>query len=111
MGAEDWTGLGLDEPCPIRIALHAGPVFRGHDPVLGRDNFFGASVTHTARIEPVTPPGQVYASEAYAATLAAQGRGDCTLEYVGRMRLAKNYGESRVYRLERPSADGFERAP
>lgn len=103
MAAEDWSGLGIEDACPIRVALHAGPVYRGHDPVLGRDNFYGASVTRTARIEPVTPPGSIYASEAYAATLAALGQGDCALEYVGRIRLAKNYGETRIYRLERPA--------
>ena len=103
MAAEDWSGLGIEEACPIRVALHAGPVYRSHDPVLGRDNFYGASVTRTARIEPVTPPGSVYASEAYAATLAASGQREFVLEYVGQTRLAKNYGETRIYRLDRPA--------
>ncbi|HEY7944121.1 MAG TPA: hypothetical protein VIH15_06440, partial [Casimicrobiaceae bacterium] len=58
-------------------------------------------VTKAARIEPVTPPGIVYASEAFAATLAASGRDDYTLEYIGRLALAKGYGESRIYRLDR----------
>ena len=74
-------------------------MFSGHDPVLGRENYFGAGVTRAARIEPVTPPGLVYASEAFAATLAAQGR-QWSLEYVGTLKLAKQYGESRLYRLE-----------
>jgi class 3 adenylate cyclase len=46
-------------------------------------------VTRAARIEPITPPGSVYASEAFAATLAASGRQDCALEYVGEVSLAK----------------------
>jgi len=96
----DWTAAGLSSTSRIRIALHAGPVFRGFDPVMGRDDFFGSSVTRTARIEPVTQPGTVYASEAFAATLAAAG-GAFALEYVGRMPLAKAYGESRIYRLDR----------
>ena len=83
----------------IRIALHTGPVFCGFDPIIGRDNYFGSSVTRAARIEPITPPGTVYASEAFAATLAASGRQDFGLEYVGQVALAKGYGESRVYRL------------
>jgi class 3 adenylate cyclase len=97
----DWASLGLSEPSPIRIALHAGPVFCGFDPIIGRDNYFGSSVTKAARIEPVTPPGMVYASEAFAATLAATGRDEFSLEYIGRMALAKGYGESRIYRLDR----------
>jgi class 3 adenylate cyclase len=97
----DWASLGLSEASPIRIALHAGPVFCGFDPIIGRDNYFGSSVTKAARIEPVTPPGMVYASEAFAATLAATERDEFSLEYIGRMALAKRYGESRIYRLDR----------
>ncbi len=97
----DWMSLGLSEATPIRIALHAGPVFRGFDPIIGRDNYFGSSVTKAARIEPVTPPGMVYTSEAFAATLAATGRDQFALEYMGRLALAKGYGESRIYRLDR----------
>jgi len=101
MDATDWRAFGLPAGSRIRIGLHAGPVFRGFDPVIGRDNFFGASVTRAARIEPVTPPGTVFASEPFAATLAASGTREFLLEYVGRVGLAKGYGEARVYRLAR----------
>ena len=101
MRAVDWPSLGLPESSQIRIALHAGPVFCGFDPIMGRNNYFGSSVTKAARIEPVTPPGMVYASEAFAATLAATGEKEYTVEYVGRLALAKGYGESRIYRLDR----------
>jgi hypothetical protein len=101
MDATDWQAFGLPAGSRIRIGLHAGPVFRGFDPVIGRDNFFGASVTRAARIEPVTPPGTVFASEPFAATLAAAGTREFLLEYVGRVGLAKGYGEARVYRLAR----------
>lgn len=97
----DWTAAGLSETSQIRIAMHAGPVFCGFDPIMGRDNYFGSSVTRTARIEPVTPPGVVYVSEAFAATLAAAGRDEFAFEYMGRLALAKGYGESRLYRLDR----------
>ena len=101
MRAVDWTAAGLSDTSQIRIALHSGPVFCGFDPIMGRDNYFGSSVTRTARIEPVTPPGMVYTSEAFAATLAAAGRNDYALEYIGEMALAKGYGGSRIYRLDR----------
>ena len=102
MSGEAWTGVGLPGTGAVRIALHAGAVYVGHDPIVGRDNYFGASVTRTARIEPITPPGSVYASEAFAASLAAEGGADYLLEYVGRLDLAKGYGESRIYRVGRP---------
>jgi len=99
MRGADWTTLGLPDMSRIRICLHAGPVFCAFDPIIARDNYFGSSVTHAARIEPITPPGTVFASEAFAATLAASGQDDFVLEYVGLVRLAKGFGESRVYRL------------
>jgi class 3 adenylate cyclase len=98
MLAVDWKAAGLSETSQIRIALHAGPVFCGYDPIVKRDGYFGSSVTRAARIEPVTPPGMVYASEAFAAVLTASGQRDYALEYVGRLTLAKGYGESRIYR-------------
>ena len=101
MLAVDWTAAGLPTTSQVRIALHTGPVFHGVDPVVGRDSYFGSSVTRAARIEPVTPPGMVYASEAFAATLAATGEQDYALEYVGELALAKGYGASRIYRLDR----------
>ena len=97
----DWTAAGLSDSSQIRVALHAGPVFSGFDPIMGRDNYFGSSVTRAARIEPVTPPGMAYASEAFAATLAAADRDTFSLEYIGTLPLAKGYGESRIYRLDR----------
>src|SRR5262249_32666898 len=97
----DWTAVGLPDSSPIRIALHTGPVFCGFDPIMGRDTYYGSSVNKAARIEPITRPGMVYTSEAFAATLAASGQHDYVLEYIGRLKLAKDFGESRIYRLDR----------
>ncbi len=99
--AVDWTTAGLSETSHIRVALHAGPVFSDFDPIVGRISHFGTSVTKTARIEPITPPGLVYASEAFIATLAARPTNAYVFEYVGDIALAKNYGTTRIYRLER----------
>jgi hypothetical protein len=101
MQAIDWAAAGLSDTSRIRVSLHAGPVYGLHDPIMRRISYFGSSVTRAARIEPVTPPGTVYTSEAFAATLAAAGESEYALEYVGRLQLAKGYGEARIYRLER----------
>jgi hypothetical protein len=53
----------------------------------------------TARIEPITPPGEVYASEAFAAVAAATGIRDLAFDYVGRKALAKQYGSLGLYHL------------
>jgi class 3 adenylate cyclase len=101
MLAVDWTAAGLSGASQVRIALHAGPVFRIHDPITRADGHFGSAVTRAARIEPVTPPGMIYASEAFAAALASTGEREFRTEYVGTLALAKGYGDSRIYRLDR----------
>lgn len=54
-------------PLNVRVGLHTGPVFIHYDPVVRRLSFTGAHVNRAARIEPVTPPGEVYTSEEFAA--------------------------------------------
>ncbi|MBL1178182.1 TRAFs-binding domain-containing protein [Pantanalinema sp. GBBB05] len=92
-----WASKGLPEHLSLRIALHAGPVYRCVDPVTRRMNYVGSHVNHAARIEPVTPPGQVYASQAFAALVIAEGITDFTCEYVGRVPYAKGYGTFPTY--------------
>ncbi|HSL21495.1 MAG TPA: adenylate/guanylate cyclase domain-containing protein [Vicinamibacterales bacterium] len=82
----------------FRIALHAGPATRFLDPLTGRINFAGSHVSRAARIEPVTPPGQVYASQAFVALLLARG-GRVDSQYVGSVPLAKRYGPLPMYHL------------
>lgn len=95
-----WAAGGVAAPIGIRIALHAGPVYEVHDPITGRPGHAGIHISRAARIEPVTPPGQVYASEAFAALLALDdSRREFTCEYVGIVPLAKDYGRLRTYRL------------
>lgn len=102
----DWSARGLPEAMNIRIALHSGPVYRGYNPLTGSITFTGPHTSRTARIEPITPPGQVYASGAFAAVTAAYGVGDLSLSYVGRMPLAKDYGAFEIYHVDyaRPGA-------
>ena len=58
-------------------------------------------VEFAARIEPITPPGQVYASQAFAALAAAQGVTEFTCDYVGQTPLAKGYGTFATYHVHR----------
>jgi class 3 adenylate cyclase len=95
----DWSARGLPAGMNIRIALHSGPVYWGPNPVTGSSIYTGPHTSRTARIEPITPPGQVYASSAFAAVAAAHGIGDFSLSYVGRMPLAKGYGTHAIYHV------------
>jgi class 3 adenylate cyclase len=95
----DWASRGLPNGLNIRVALHCGPVYCGRNPVTGSPLYTGPHTSRTARIEPVTPPGQVYASSAFAAVAAAMGVDGLSMHYVGRMPLAKGYGLLGLYHL------------
>jgi len=100
----DWTQKGLPA-LDLRIGLHAGPVYACTDPVTQRVNYIGAHVSRAARIEPITPTGQVYASQAFAALSAAEGVREFRCDYVGQTPMAKGYGTYPTYVvLRRPLA-------
>jgi hypothetical protein len=93
---------GLPTSLALRLGGHVGPVLPVHDPILGVDAFMGFHVSRTARIEPVTPPGDVYVTEPFAAALELAGSA-YTCDYVGHMPAAKDYGRLRMYRLRAPA--------
>lgn len=96
--------LGLDgHKAGMRTGIHFGPIYRGKDPVVGNELWYGTEVTRTARIEPVTLVGQVYCTQPLAAMLALGNARDFDCDYVGKVHLAKDYGELALYRLSRRS--------
>jgi hypothetical protein len=97
----DWVAHGLPARMNLRIALHAGPVYGFSDPVTHHPNFSGTHVSMAARIEPITPPGEVYCSEPFAVLAATRGVTAFACDYVGRTPLAKKYGVFPTYHLRR----------
>lgn len=85
----------------LRIALHAGPISPLLDPVTGRRNFVGINVGLAARIEPITAENQIFVSEAFAALASGAGVSGLHFEYLGKTRLAKDYGSFPIYQLLR----------
>ncbi len=97
--ALDWRQLGL--PCApnVRIAAHAGPLYRIYDPVIGQWSYIGSHVTRAARMEPSTDPGKVFASLAFVALAAAERVTEFSCRPAGRRQLVKNAGELTVFEL------------
>jgi len=93
----DREACGLPPGFDLRIALHCGPVHCARDPITGGNLYTGPHTSRAARIEPITPPGQVYASSAFAAVAAASGVDGLAMRYVGRIPLAKGYGTLGLY--------------
>lgn len=85
----------------LRIAGHYAPVFDSTDPITRNRTYYGSQLSLTARVEPVTPPGGIYATEALAAELSVTAPERWALEYVGELELAKRFGAYRIYSLHR----------
>jgi class 3 adenylate cyclase len=92
-----WGELDLPESLRVRVGLHAGPLFDFSDRVTGQLTLAGKHVTRAARVEPVTPPGMVYATQEFAALAAAYGVTEFVCEPVGRVTLAKKAGMTPLF--------------
>lgn len=88
----------------VRLSIHYGPVYTGWDPVGLGKLYYGSHVSMAARIEPVTPPGSIYVTEALAAQLALEGAGEFEMIYAGEIELAKRYGKRRMFHLRAAQA-------
>jgi class 3 adenylate cyclase len=100
MAGVDLAASGLPPFLGLRLAGHVGPVYSLADAVAGRASHFGTHVTRTARIEPVTPEGDVFVTEAFAAELALDDP-SFRCDYVGNMPAAKGFGAMRMHSLKR----------
>jgi tetratricopeptide (TPR) repeat protein len=97
----DLRAAGLPGHLALRLGAHLGPVLPSFDPVRRVTTFTGSHVSRTARIEPVTPPGAIYVTSAFAAALLLSGHDELACDYVGHMPAAKDWGRLRMYRLRR----------
>ncbi len=104
MQTVDWSHKGLPADLSLRIALHAGPVSSQINPLTGQMNYVGTHVNHAARIEPITPPGKVYASQVFAAIASSEGQNTFCCDYVGQMPWAKHYGTFPTYHVRRAAS-------
>jgi hypothetical protein len=94
-----WYKLGLPRSLNIRVSLHAAPVHPVVDPVTSTKNFTGIHTSRAARIEPITAPGSIYCTQAFAAISETLGVKEYTVSYVGNVPLAKSYGLQPVYHV------------
>jgi hypothetical protein len=90
----------------FRIGLHAGPVRVVEDPVTRRRRVAGAQISTAARIEPIVPVGEVYASEAFAALSRSRGARGYECVYVGTRPWAKAFGRNATWHVRRTRGQG-----
>lgn len=109
----NWAGK-FPKAMSVRIGLHAGPVLDETDPITGGRNFFGSHVNRTARLEPITLPGHIYASEQFVGMLITEQRAidaelraanlpkrewPFTCDHIGVLSLDKSFGKASLYHI------------
>jgi hypothetical protein len=93
-------------PIHPRFAIDFGPLLPVHDAVQHADKYSGRAMTRAARIEPITPPGRIFATEAFACEVALLPRGaGLACDYAGRIPTAKGFGSLPLYTLRRSGAE------
>ena len=101
----NWGELGLPPTLNIRCSLHVGDVVIKdfENPIIGskKQDVVGANIDLTARIEPITPPGRVWATKSVI-TLLKDNRPDGVHEDpIGERELAKGWGTRSLYDVRR----------
>ncbi len=91
--------MGFSAGFSPRLALDFGGLHTVYDAVQAVPKFAGRTMTRASRIEPVTPPGSIYATEAFACEIALSHVCGVKLDYAGIVPTAKGFGSLPLYAL------------
>jgi len=97
-----WHGDQLPK-LRVRIALHAGVVFFGEDPIRKTRGMTGTQVNLAARIEPIAKPGEAWVTEPFFKLIDPRNGLPVAFDELGRRPLAKAFSTEILYRLRRDS--------
>jgi class 3 adenylate cyclase len=103
----NWAADLLPTDLSCRIALHGGAVHVGYDPLRQRQGIVGSEVNLAARIEPVTPKGEVWVTDKFMARVNLNHDSKLSFDALGEQSLAKNFGAATLYRLRRSHEPEF----
>jgi len=94
--------VGISKLFP-RIAGHYGEFEFFEDPLLNRTNVLGTNINTTARIEPITRPGEVFVTRQFKEAIEQLPEKITNIDFgeLGEVVLAKNFGEREIFRLYR----------
>lgn len=95
------TGGGGLSRLELRVAAHYAPAFEDVDTLRGNRVFYGSQISFAARIEPVTPTGTVFGSDAFVARLTLEAPERYNAEYAGELELAKKFGAHPLFAVQR----------
>ena len=101
----NWTELGLPPTLNIRCSLHVGDVVIKdfENPIVGTkiQDVVGENIDLTARIEPITPPGRVWATQQVYTLLPDNPPDGVQFDPIGKLELAKGWGIRSLYDVRR----------
>lgn len=93
----------------IRVALHMGTVYTGHNPVRDEEGIVGTDVNMTARIEPITAPNHVFVSQRFKTNLESESSSNTfDFDEFPDESLAKDWGNETIYHLRRQKEKKLE---
>ncbi|MDP2804728.1 MAG: adenylate/guanylate cyclase domain-containing protein [Gallionellaceae bacterium] len=95
----DQSSLGLTKPLLLRIGLHYGPTYKLYDHFAQKYTYSSSDVIKAARIEPVTPPGEIFGTEPFVAMLEIEDAHWAAPVYAGTISSAKNFGAFRMFHI------------
>jgi class 3 adenylate cyclase len=97
----NWGEHNLPNNLNCRIGLHSGSVFIVEDPLRRQTAISGTQITLTARIEPITPIGQAFATDTFISLLKQIPDKKIAYDDAGVWSLAKAYGDQHLNCLRR----------
>ena len=96
----NWAEVNLPK-LSVRIALHAGAVYVGNDPVRQTRGIIGSQVNLTARLEPVVDANEIAVTQQFFSLIPPDQELPFGFDDLGEKALAKDYGRIQAYRLRR----------
>jgi class 3 adenylate cyclase len=90
---------GLPSKLTCRIALHAGRITTSYDPIRRKRGVVGTQMNLAARVEPITRPGCVFATDAFERMIDPDRDNGFCLDDLGEMPLAKAFGRRHLFGL------------
>lgn len=98
----DWKEAHLP-PLEARISIHQGRILVGDSPFTEHGWIFGETIVRSARIEPITEPGQIWVTSEIALAVGREEDFPGKVDRLGSFELAKGAGSEELYLLKRPN--------
>ena len=97
-----WEQFHLPDSLGCRISLNTGVVFIGTDPLRQTQGILGAHMNLTARIEQITPVGEIFSTDNFKHLIDRPDKHRIAFDDVGSRSLPKDFGTCHLFRVRRP---------